>query len=123
MGEPPRVLVVDDDAGIRDLLDLALADAGYAVALAADGAVALALVDAVAPDVILLDMRMPVLDGWAFAEAYRRRPGRRAPIVAMTAARDAPGSAAQIAATGYLAKPFDLADLLACVARYSPSHE
>jgi two-component system, chemotaxis family, chemotaxis protein CheY len=123
MGEPPRVLVVDDDAGIRDLLDLALADAGYAVALAADGAVALALVDAVAPDVILLDMRMPVLDGWAFAEAYRRRPGRRAPIVAMTAARDASGSAAQIAATGYLAKPFDLADLLACVARYSPSHE
>jgi CheY-like chemotaxis protein len=41
MGEPPRVLVIDDDAGIRDLLDLALADAGYAVALAADGAAAL----------------------------------------------------------------------------------
>jgi CheY-like chemotaxis protein len=123
MGEPPRVLVVDDDAGIRDLLDLALTDAGYAVALAADGAAALALVDAMAPDVILLDMRMPVLDGWAFAEAYRQRPGRRAPIVAMTAARDAPDHTAQIAATGYLAKPFDLADLLACVARYSPSHE
>jgi CheY-like chemotaxis protein len=123
MGEPPRVLVVDDDAGIRDLLELALADAGYAVTLAADGAAALAMVDAVAPDVILLDMRMPVLDGWAFAEAYRRRPGRRAPIVAMTAARDAPGGAAQIAATGYLAKPFDLAELLACVARYRPSHE
>ena len=123
MGEPPRVLVVDDDAGIRDLLDLALTNAGYAVALAEDGAAALAMVEAVAPDVILLDMRMPVLDGWAFAEAYRRRPGRRAPIVVMTAARDAPGSAAEIAATGYLAKPFDLAELLACVARYRPSHE
>ena|SRR5437764_162931 len=123
MGEPTRVLVVDDDAGIRDLLDLALAEAGYAVELAGDGAVALAMVDALAPDVILLDMRMPVLDGWAFAEAYRRRPGRRAPIVVMTAARDAPGSAAQIAAAAYLAKPFDLADLIACVARYSPSHE
>ena len=72
MGEPPRVLVVDDDAGIRDLLDLALTNAGYAVALAEDGAAALAMVEAVAPDVILLDMRMPVLDGWAFAEAYRR---------------------------------------------------
>jgi two-component system, chemotaxis family, chemotaxis protein CheY len=123
MGEPPRVLVVDDDAGIRDVLDLALTDAGYAVALAADGATALTMIDAVAPDVILLDMRMPVLDGWAFAEAYRRRPGRSAPIVVMTAARDAPEHAAQIAATAYLAKPFDLADLLACVAQYSPSHE
>ena len=122
MGEPPRVLVVDD-AGIRDLLDLALAEAGYAVALAADGAAALAMVDAVAPDVILLDMRMPVLDGWAFTEAYRRRPGRRVPIVVMTAVRDAPEHAAQIAATGYLAKPFDLAELLACVARYRPSYE
>ena len=71
MGEPPRVLVVDDDAGIRDLLDLALADAGYAVALAEDGAAALAMVDAVAPDVILLDMHLPALDGWAFAEWLR----------------------------------------------------
>ena len=123
MGEPPRVLVVDDDAGIRDLLDLALTNAGYAVALAEDGAAALAMVEAVAPDVILLDMRMPVLDGWAFAEAYRRQPGQRAPIVVMTAGRDAPEHAAQIAATAYLAKPFDLADLLACVARYHPSHE
>ena len=70
MGEPPRVLVVDD-AGIRDLLDLALAETGYAVGLAADGAAALAMVDAVAPDVILLDMHMPALDGWAFAEWLR----------------------------------------------------
>jgi two-component system, chemotaxis family, chemotaxis protein CheY len=123
MGEPPRVLVVDDDAGIRDLLDLALTNAGYAVALAEDGAAALAMVEAVAPDVILLDMRMPVLDGWAFAEAYRRRSGRRAPIVVMSAVRDAPDHAAQIAAAASLAKPFDLADLLACVARYRPSHE
>ena len=122
MSEPPRVLVVDDDAGIRDLLDLALTNAGYAVALAEDGAAALAMVEAVAPDVILLDMRMPVLDGWAFTEAYRR-PGRRVPIVVMTAVRDAPERAAQIAATAYLAKPFDLADLLACVAQYRPSHE
>jgi CheY-like chemotaxis protein len=115
--------VVDDDAGIRDLLDLVLTNAGYTVALAADGLAALTMVEAVAPDVILLDMRMPVLDGWAFAEAYRRRLGRHAPIVAMTAARDAPEHAAQIAAMGYLTKPFDLADLLACVAQYRPSQK
>jgi hypothetical protein len=53
----------------------------------------------------------------------RRRPDRCAPIVVMTAVRDAPEHAAQIAATGYLAKPFDLADLLACIARHRPSHE
>ena len=77
MGEPPRVLVVDDDAGIRDLLDLVLTNAGYTVALAADGAAALAMVDAVAPDVILLDMHMPVLDAGRHGGVGTLLGGRR----------------------------------------------
>ena len=112
-----RVWVVDDDAGIRELVDLALADQGYEVSLAADGEAALALVGQTAPNVILLDMRMPVLDGWEFARAYRRLPGRHAPIIVVTAARDAAECAAAINAEGYIAKPFHIGDLYACVER------
>ena len=119
MGTSKRVLVVDDDAGIRDLVDLALSDQGYEVLAAADGQAALALVGRTAPDVILLDMRMPVMDGWAFARAYRAQPGPHAPLIVCTAARDAAASAAQIQAAAYLAKPFHVRDLVSCVAAYA----
>jgi CheY-like chemotaxis protein len=75
------------------------------------------VVQALAPDVILLDMRMPVMDGWQFASAYRELPGPRARVVAMTAARDAARSGAEIGADGNLAKPFELDDLLNLVDR------
>jgi CheY-like chemotaxis protein len=58
------------------------------------------------------------MDGWAIADAYRRRPGPHAPIVVLTAAQDAAARAAQINADGYLGKPFELDDLLNVVARY-----
>ena len=57
-------------------------------------------------------MRMPGVDGWRFAEAYRARPGPYAPILVLTAARDAAEYAAEIGADAYLAKPFELAELL-----------
>jgi CheY-like chemotaxis protein len=114
-----QVLVIDDDADIREFVDLALSDQGYQVSTAADGQAGLVLVGQTMPDVILLDMRMPVLDGWAFARAYRERPGPHAPIIVCTAARDATASAAAIQAAAYLAKPFDVEDLLTCVARHT----
>jgi CheY-like chemotaxis protein len=117
---PKRVLVVDDDASIRDLVDLALSDQGYEVIAASDGQAALALVKRTTPDVILLDMRMPVLDGWTFAGAYRAQPGPHAPIIVCTAARDAATNAAEIQATAYLAKPFAVKDLVSCVVTYAP---
>jgi CheY-like chemotaxis protein len=70
------------------------------------------------PDVILLDMKMPVMDGWELARVYRQSPGRHAPIVVMTAARDAAQRAAEVAADGHLAKPFDLDDLFRVVDQY-----
>ncbi len=113
-----RVLVVDDDEGIRDMLAMALADEGYQVDTAAHGAAALAVLDAATPDVILLDMRMPIMDGWEFARRYRERPGEHAPIVVVTAARDAGDRAAQVEANGFLAKPFALDDLIDVVRRF-----
>jgi len=72
------------------------------------------------PDVILLDMKMPVMDGWEFARVYRAAPGQHAPIVVVTAAADAAGRAAEVAADGHLPKPFDLDDLFRVVDEYCP---
>ena len=115
MGETKRVLVIEDDESIRECVQVILEDEGYDVIEASDGAAALALLDTVWPDVILLDMLMPGMDGWAFAVAYRRRPGPHAPIVVITAARDAAARADQIDAAGVLAKPFRVEALLSCV--------
>jgi CheY-like chemotaxis protein len=113
------VLVVDDDDGIRDSIDMTLSDEGYRVLTASDGADALTLVDQHSPSLILLDMRMPVMDGWQFARAYRQRPGPHAPIVVVTAAHEAAARAAQIRADDYIAKPFDLERLLEMVERHA----
>jgi CheY-like chemotaxis protein len=113
------VLVVDDDDSIREFVSVALTDEGYDVLTAADGAEALETVRRRMPGVILLDMRMPVMDGWEFSRAYRASPEPHAPIVVVTAARDVEDRARQIEADGYLAKPFDLDDLLAIVKRFT----
>jgi two-component system, chemotaxis family, chemotaxis protein CheY len=112
------VLIIDDDEAILGTLELALSWEGYPVLKASDGAAALDLVQRQSPGLILLDMKMPVMDGWAFARAYEQEPGPRAPIVVVTAARDAAQRAAEIGAEGYLAKPFDMDDLLDMVARF-----
>jgi CheY-like chemotaxis protein len=66
-------------------------------------------------------MRMPVMNGWEFSRAYHATPAPHAPIIVVTAARDAADRASQIQAEGYLAKPFDLDDLLTLVGRFAAS--
>jgi CheY-like chemotaxis protein len=112
-----RILLVDDDEGIREFVSLALTDEGFAVDSVANGEAALEAVADAAPDLILLDTRMPVMNGPEFVEAYRRRPGPHAPIVLLTAASDAEDLARQVAPDALLAKPFDLDDLLDLVGR------
>ena len=118
-----RVLVVDDDEAILEFIGEALADEGYEVLTALNGeeALALAVGSNPRPDLILLDMRMPVMDGWDFARAYHDLPGPHAPIVVITAARDAATAAEEIGAAGYLAKPFSLQELLDLVGRFAGS--
>jgi two-component system chemotaxis response regulator CheY len=110
------ILVVDDDPSIRRTVAEILTMEEYAVTTAPDGARALQLVEQVQPGLVLLDMRMPVLDGWGFAQALQERR-ISLPIVVMTAALDAARWAKEIGAAGHLAKPFDLDDLLAEVER------
>lgn len=108
------ILVVDDDYAIRMAVSEILQFEGYSVATAANGAEALEAIERLKPSLVLLDMRMPVLDGWGFARELRAR-GLRLPILVMTAARSASRWAEEIGAQGYLAKPFDLPDLLKVV--------
>jgi len=119
MAGPKRVMVVDDDDFVRFFVEEALTDRGYEVIEARNGAVALSLLGSVQPDLILLDMRMPVMDGWQFAATYRvSHPGPHAPIVVVTAAADAATYAAQIQAQAHLSKPFAVDDLFDCVAHH-----
>lgn len=119
MNHQLRILVVDDDEHIVEFVSWALSDEGYQVLTAANGAVALDMVRECSPDLILLDMRTPVMDGWQFARSYRELPGPHAPIVVFSATRDAAQSAAEIAASGFLAKPFQLDELLETAGRYT----
>lgn len=109
-----RVLIVDDEPDIRATVAEMLEIEGYTTEEAANGADALAAIERQAPDLILLDMRMPVLDGWGFAAEMSRRE-MAIPIVVMTAARDAARWASEIAATASLSKPFGFDDLIRTV--------
>jgi CheY-like chemotaxis protein len=120
--QPRPILVVDDDPTILATVSETLDLEGYAVVTATNGAEALAAVERDRPSVVLLDMRMPVLDGWGFIGALRER-GISLTVVVMTAAADARRWAREIGAQAVLAKPFELDDLLAAIQRVRPAQE
>lgn len=117
-----RVLVVDDDPSILDTVTAILAAEGFDVVSASGGEQALGLLRSFHPTLVLLDMRMPIMDGWAVARAMRES-GSRVPIVVMTAAESAKKWADEIGAAGHLAKPFLLDDLIDCVHRFAAGRE
>jgi two-component system response regulator MprA len=109
-----QVLVVDDEPAVRDALGRALRSAGYAVVTANDGVQALETVAHDRPDVVVLDVLMPVLDGFEACRRLRER-GDRTPVLMLTA-RDAVGDRVEgldAGADDYLVKPFALDELLA----------
>ncbi len=110
-----RVLVVDDDPDIRELLCAVLEDDGWEARPAANGKLALAALEAWQPDLVVLDLMMPVMDGWTFAERMRER--WQIPIVVLSAATDARRHAERIGAAAVLPKPFDLDRLLPTLAK------
>lgn|SRR2546426_4715534 len=119
MGATPldgTILVVDDDPSILATISEILELEGYEVRTATNGQEALASVERELPSLVLLDMRMPVLDGWGFARGLRER-GLDVKVLVMTAAENARHWAREIGANDYLAKPFELSDLLSAVER------
>jgi CheY-like chemotaxis protein len=112
-----HVLVVDDDPVILDMLRYALRGSGYAVETAGNGLEALHQACRRMPDAIVLDLRMPVMDGHRFIAAWRQvTVGAPIPIVAISA-HERPTSAQELGVEAFLPKPFDLRELLGTVAR------
>ncbi|HEV8635486.1 MAG TPA: response regulator [Chloroflexota bacterium] len=111
-----HILVVDDDRAIRDMVQQALEFEGHTVETAADGVEALAAIERAHPAMVLLDMRMPLLDGWGVVRELKAR-AIGVPVVVMTAAQDARRWAEEAGAAAYLAKPFDLPDLFGVLER------
>ena len=117
------VLIVDDDDDLREAVADLLRLRGFDVLQAANGREALERMTGRLPGVILLDMKMPVMNGWEFAAAFRRKYDDAAPIIVVTAAADAQARAMEIGADGWLCKPFDVAELNAVVDRLLASRK
>ena len=119
-GHLGKVLVVDDDDQVADVVRQVLRDAGYSVATVRHGAAALELVSHITPDLILLDLSMPIMDGWSFVSQYRRiaRAGTR--ILLLTANPQAASIAETLQTDGYIQKPFDIERLVDAVSREMP---
>lgn len=118
MADPASILVVEDDEDLMQLVADVLADEGFAVRTAPDGLAALeTIADAGLPDLILLDMRMPRMDGAEFVAELERHHAETPPVIVMTAAVDTRRRAEQVHARAWLAKPFEIQDMLALVRR------
>jgi CheY-like chemotaxis protein len=112
------VLVVDDDEGVRAVMATALEDDGWRVETAENGRTALETLIWARPDAIILDLRMPVMDGLTFAEQYRGFPEPRAPLILISATVTQSAVQATGAVTG-LRKPVDLNVLLDTVRQHA----
>src|SRR5438477_9138960 len=111
----PTILIVEDNEMNRDMLSRRLQRKGYAVLLAVDGAQGVALAQAEGPDVILMDMSLPVLDGWEATRQLKAAPQTAAiPIIALTAHAMATDREKAMAAgcDDYDTKPIELPRLL-----------
>jgi two-component system chemotaxis response regulator CheY len=112
------VLVVDDDKDIREAIQLALEGEGYRVTCATNGEVALGLMKSEVPDLILLDLMMPTMDGWQFRSRQLQTPEWEAiPIVIISAGGNVEKKAMNLEAAGWLRKPIQLQVLLNEVSR------
>jgi len=107
---PKRILVVDDERDLRTFVAGIFGDLGYVVECAEDGAEALAKMESTPPDLVVLDLMMPILDGWGVLDRLRAMT-RHPPVVILSAYADCP-RAISAGAAGCISKPFRLKDLV-----------
>jgi CheY-like chemotaxis protein len=117
------VLVIEDDPELAEAEAVVLSAEGYRVLIAPDGRAALNQLQHERPNLILLDMRMPGMNGWEFAESLHATHGNDIPVVVVTAAYDPDRRAKDVGAVDFLTKPFELDEFVEKVARYArPAH-
>jgi two-component system phosphate regulon response regulator PhoB len=118
-GTAARLLVVDDDAEHAEICALLLRRRGFVVAVATNGDDAVTLAGALHPDLILLDLYMPAVDGFSTAEhLHGRDETRNVPIIVLSACAEMIATrAAALGVVDWLPKPFRAADLITCVER------
>jgi len=114
-----RILVVDDDPSMTDVIVALIDHDRFDVHVAFDGQAALDALDGWPPDLILLDLHMPVMSGDEFAVRYRQLPGPHAQIVLLSSAADGSEVADRIDARSFVQKPFDFSVLAAVLDRYA----
>jgi CheY-like chemotaxis protein len=116
-----RVLVVEDEESVGEILADVLADAGYEVRRARNGLEGLRVIGDWLPQVIILDLMMPVMDGFTFRAEQRRLGGREAavPVIVLSGARDMRTRDGELQAVEAISKPFELDDVLAAVERWT----
>jgi two-component system response regulator MprA len=113
-----RVLVVDDDPWLREMLHTVLTEEGYAARAAPDGRQALAQAQTWRPDLILLDLMMPDMNGWAFRHAQLADPSLASiPVVLVSAAYTLEREGEKLGVAAVVPKPYDLDALLAVLGR------
>lgn len=118
---PFTILVIEDDVHMLDAIRVILEDEKYKIITAENGQVALNILKTIPhPDLILLDMVMPKMNGWDFAEAYKKTYANRCPIIVITGAADVAQRAKDVGAEAWLAKPYEIEDIIKMVNRFRP---
>jgi len=113
-----KILICDDDAGIMDLMEIILDEQGYHVIAEMDSLKVKLLIEKECPDLVVLDLWMPVLSGDMILQTIRGMPTfKNLPVVAVSASNDGRKIAMAAGATAFVAKPFDIDHLLEVIAR------
>ena len=113
-----KILICDDDAGIMDLMEIILDEQGYHVIAEIDSLKVKLLIEKECPDLVVLDLWMPVLSGDMILQTIRGMPTfKNLPVVAVSASNDGRKIAMAAGATAFVAKPFDIDHLLEVIAR------
>jgi CheY-like chemotaxis protein len=118
MSENKTILICDDDEGILDMLEMVFEDSPYTIIAEQNSLNIKGIIEKQSPDLVVLDLWMPVLSGDQVLKMLRKNPKtEEIPVIIISASREGKQIAANAGATGYISKPFDFEELMTMVNR------